>query len=117
MVPVDRQLSSGGSLPARPEGGSGQVEVGVLRGRVAKQRKGTVEFYEDAKAAHRMSMRSMKAYIRQKLGQEGGVLEAMQDPAYRWCVEQVGKFAHSQAPREVKAETRLLIEFDMSGGE
>lgn len=102
-----------GSVPARPVAASSQVEVGVLRGRVQKQRKGTVEFYEDAKAAHRMSMRSMKSYIRKKLKQPGGVLEAMQDPAYRWCVEQVGKFAHSQAPREIKAETKLLIEFDM----
>lgn len=109
-IPVS---SGGSSVPARPVAASSQVEVGVLRGRVQKQRKGTVEFYEDAKAAHRMSMRSMKSYIRKKLKQPGGVLEAMQDPAYRWCVEQVGKFAHSQAPREIKAETKLLIEVDL----
>lgn len=98
---------------ALPAGPSAAVEVGVMRGKV---RRGTVEFYEDAKSAHRRGMRSILRYMREKEKEEAaGGSSAMLDPHYRWCIQEAGKFAHSQAPREVKAETRLLIEFDMGG--
>lgn len=109
------------------------AEVGVLRGRVQRQRKGTAEFYEDAKSAHRRGMRRIRKFIAECEAQEaadrllsrvellarpqeeGGKYryEALRDPHYKWALQEAGKFAHSQAPKEVKAETRLLIEFDM----
>lgn len=111
------------------------VEIGVLRGRVQKQRKGTAEFYEDAKSAHRRGMRRIRKFIAEceaqeaadrllsraellaRPAEEGGKYryEALRDPHYKWALQEAGKFAHSQAPKEVKAETRLLIEFDMGG--
>jgi hypothetical protein len=104
-------LPPGRSVPGEVLGDRAAVEVGTMRGKV---RRGTVEFYEDAKAAHRRGMRSILRYMREAEAKEkSGDGFAMQDPHYRWCIQEAGKFAHSQAPREIKAETKLLIEFDM----
>lgn len=128
IIPLDRQLVSGPAVAA-----SSEVQVGVLRGKVGKQRRGSVEFYEDAKASHRRGMRKIRAFMKECEDQEvadrgltraellvrpveeGGKYryEAMRDPHYKWALQEAGKFAHSQAPKEIKAETRLLIEFDM----
>lgn len=72
-------------------------------------------FIQDCEAEEDADRLLTKAELLARPAEEGGRYRyvAMRDPHYKWAMQEAGKFAHSQAPREIKAETKLLIEFDM----
>lgn len=89
-------------------------------------RRGNVAFYDLAKATHFSSLEDAAGYmaaVRERYeyersleeGTKGAVKAAhpLQDATYRWCMEYVGKYGHSPAPKQVQVDARILVVMDL----